>query len=588
MRSNVLLLLCIILCSTLLSLLQLHTTHIHVHAHALTQQQKYRQQQQQLPSVRTIVNEQGLTTSISDSIQDILTLVQIPDIHGTQSVPLLGDIEYDLTDFAIHQLQVSHIKIRFMEGGLVQMSSEDIRLKMDLNWKYRNVNLPIISGHGTCAVTLASPSKSQRPTMGATLPSNMTLTVQVTQIDEQGRPQFKTRGAAVHLNTLKLDIHGGISGEIVRVLIALFSGTVRRAVETNVAAVLTESIDYTLNAKIKEWDTSMDLDVLGFKFNAAYGLNQVETDAQEHSLIASLNVQFNPIGEPIGDLPFKPVPMPSIALVKPSTGNIHLSDYALNTLFYTLHRTGQLKFLVTPDMIPSTVPIKLDTVNMGRFFPQIAQHYANQNYPMQLVVSTTDTPLMFTSEQIPGTMVQVNLTIGFQVIRTDLSSSAQNNKNSKNMGRVSEEIEHAFTLLLDMRAVVSDVNMQALESGSVWNVTANVRDIQFDATTRDSNIGNIDLTAFKILFNGIVINGIARKYILDLQHGIPVDLNQYAPGLQITSPKMVPGSGFNSLGGEVSWHVPPGMFTPPSMVQWKRRLNHRTQLMTMMMDGARQ
>ena len=511
-------------------------------------------------ALRFILDERGVSSSISESMTDILKFAQTPNINGSYSAPLIGEIEYALTDFVFTKLEITPVKVQFLNERNVFASSDNVQLNMKLNWMYRELRLPHVTGHGTCTVVVDSNSY-------------IALGAQVVSLDEKGRPTFKANQVNVNLNRLKLDIHGGISGEIARVLTVLFSSRIKQACEDNMRDIMTESINYTLNERMKQWEPLKDLSFtwasLGFKLNLDSGFNDIQANSTLGNFIGSMRSVFYPVdSDEDVRFPFSPTTLPVEALVRPSTGNIIVSDFVLNSMLYSLHQSGQLKSSITPDMVPASSPIKLDTVSIGRFFPQIAQHY-KENLPMQLQVSTSTYPMIDT---LQGISTHLNLTIGFQVI----------NKSAKDKNMAT--IEDVFTLHLNLRAILSDINIDSLNSGAMLNVSGNVHDIQFDAYVTDSTIGTVDLNAFKILFNGIVLNGIAKKYIIDFQKGFMMDMNNYLPGIRIMNPKFVSGKGFNAIGGEISWHTPAGFFVPPSLTEWNNRIDKRRMMRVIARD----
>lgn len=61
--------------------------------------------------------------------------------------------------------------------------------------------------------------------------------------------------------------------------------------------------------------------------------------------------------------PFSPVPLPN-APVSTQGFQLHISDYTFDTLGYSLIANGFLSKNITPDQVPASSPIQLNTTSL--------------------------------------------------------------------------------------------------------------------------------------------------------------------------------------------------------------------------------
>jgi len=533
----------ILLLLSIVVLISLLTSTTHVEAKRMTGRVF---DQRERTALRFILDEQGVTSSISNSIPEVLKLVTIEDFHGTQQLPVVGKIDFWMSDFEFKQLSVGPIQVNFRERASrneTVITSQNMNVNLSLKWKYREQAFPHVNGHGDCTVIIDSGSQ-------------LSMGLQVLKLDAEGRPVFKANSVKINLGNMKVKISGGVSGEIAKILTTLFSSQIKRAAQSAIEDVIVESIDYTLNTNIQQLSTKKELTLMNkLKFEADYGMNSIEVNPNGY-LVGSMRGFFSPIGVEQMNYPFEPCDMPSQPLISGMTGDIYINDFVVNSLAYSLHQSGQLKGLITPDMVPASSPIKLDTTSLGKFIPQLAQKYPT-NQPIQLQISTPTYPYIVTS--MGRDLAVMNISMGVQVISTEPE----------------KQITTAFILHLNLEAQLHNLTVASLNSGSQLNVSGVVNNVQFDMNARNSTIGDVNLTSLKILFNGIVINGVARKYFHDFQEGIIVDLAKIVPGLTINKSTVITQRGFLGLGGIINWHIPAKLFFPRDMNEWKRRLAMR-------------
>jgi hypothetical protein len=342
------------------------------------------------------------------------------------------------------------------------------------------------------------------------------------------------------LNNLHVTVHGGISGEIANVLSSLFSQQIKSSAQNAIASAITEAIDSTLNEKIQEIPVTYNVNYGPLKLVFDYSLNNIIVNPRGF-VVTAFKARFQPENAQPVLYPFSPAPMPDVPQAQEVTGDLLLSDFIFNTASYAATASGQLKFVVTPDMVPPQSPIKLDTASIGKVIPAVAKYYPNP-LPVQMTVGVVTYPTAI--ETTDGLAVTANISCLIEVIDN------------------STTITTAFVLHLNLYTHISHVAAQALNNGATLNITGLVDSIVFDMYATDSTIGDVDLTTLKMLFNAMVINGYAKKYIQQLSTGYIVNLDDIVTGLRINHPVVRSSQGYVALGGAIAWHPPKTLLVP--------------------------
>ncbi|XP_048353905.1 lipopolysaccharide-binding protein-like [Sphaerodactylus townsendi] len=126
-------------------------------------------------------------------VNSMLKKDAIPDIHGSQDVPLLGDVQYSVTGIQIHQLQLDDSAISFSKGLGVNLTIQNGQVSLSGNWKLRTVFGP---DGGTVDITVQPLSLS---------------TLLVVGKEGRGRPLVRVSRCRANVEDLVVKFHGGNS-----------------------------------------------------------------------------------------------------------------------------------------------------------------------------------------------------------------------------------------------------------------------------------------------------------------------------------------------------------------------------------------
>ena len=115
---------------------------------------------------------------------------------------------------------------------------------------------------------------------------------------------------------------------------------------------------------------------------------------------------------------FMPYFVPSYDLLGKSS-QVYISDYVINTAFFTFFKTRDLEILISPDMLPKELPlIKLNTSWLNMIFKGISDVYGmDQNVLVNLIVS--ENPQLILKEKLISFILPTNVEIiveGFEGI----------------------------------------------------------------------------------------------------------------------------------------------------------------------------
>ena len=108
-------------------------------------------------------------------------------------------------------------------------------------------------------------------------------------------------------------------------------------------------------------------------------------------------------------LPFK---VPSYDLLGKSS-QVYVSDYVINTALFTFFKSKDLEILITPDMIPNNLPIKLNTSWLGIIFKDISNVFG-EDIPVNIRLIVSENPQMILKEKMISFILPTNIEVLIQ------------------------------------------------------------------------------------------------------------------------------------------------------------------------------
>ena len=113
-------------------------------------------------------------------------------------------------------------------------------------------------------------------------------------------------------------------------------------------------------------------------------------------------------------LPFK---VPSYDLLG-KTSQVYISEYVINTALFTFFKSRDLEIVITPEMLPQNLPIKLNTSWLGIIFKDISDVYG-EDIPVNIKLIVCENPQMILKEKMISFILQTNIEVivkGFEGI----------------------------------------------------------------------------------------------------------------------------------------------------------------------------
>jgi len=308
-----------------------------------------------------------------------------------------------------------------------------VHLPQLMNWRYETDVWPHVSDSGSADVTIDS--------------TTISISASITPTSD-GRATIAILSDSVSIGNLDIELHGGASW-LYQIFVDVFNSDLKSAVASAMQSALSDNVAQLVNSLLEtvpvvetiynNVEVDFGLVNLGFQAGAF-----VETDHTGEFYEVS-NPQEAPFDRPV--IPdFTPSQMILVAG----------SDFFLNSGGYAFYTAGVLQTLVTPDMVPSSSPLQLNTSSFCSIVPRLCKVAPNQN--MSLYLNATSTPVISINTsgiqgQFEGTILfNINFDNGTVSPAFTLSTSTSLNATAyfiqgSSVGGIVYYIESSLTLL---------------------------------------------------------------------------------------------------------------------------------------------
>jgi hypothetical protein len=453
----------------------------------------------------------GLNTLAKDLIPlFVKTMIelQVPDYNGVENIPILGNIDYTLSNMKFTKVEVGDIMLGTSPPNVVSVAVKNVNFGITLNWATQQENWPHTKAHGDATVSTSNTQASSE--------------IYVTLLN--GRPKFEVKTIGISLGNLKVDIGGGATGWILNLLETLFNSLIKKYVELQVQQQITISINERLNAIIQSTDFIVPLPDSKF----ALDLFLPEAVGFGTSLLqGGLRFEFLPAST-LERCPFTPVDLPNSPFSFQGFQG-YISDFVLNSAGFTAVKTGMLNLNVTPDMVPETSPVKLNTTSLKYMLPILYEKFPNQGVALS-IVSTQNPNVKFTPASI---LASHTVDILFKVINADQTETPAFILNAKFFGAMSS-----------LGVVPTGV--------SKLNITGVIADFDVNMQLEKSFVGDFNTANLNNLVRILLKNGYIANYNRTLQQGMPIVLPSEA-GLLVSNPEIVFHEGYIAVAANVDY-----------------------------------
>lgn len=351
----------------------------------------------------------------------------------------------------------------------------------------------------------------------------------VIAVDNIGnKPHLSIVSDNVDLGEMDIKIRGGTSGWVLDLLKNLFKNQIRDAANKAIRKALVDAIDVKFNELVAGMTFIFPLLDSGLAVDARIAGDIVVTDRGFLAVGSKAGVIDIASGQ---EPPYTPAKLPSELTIPGTEFNLFISEYPVLSAGFAALSAGLFEQTITPDMIPSSSPIQLDTTSLRFTLPDLHQKYPDRDIVLKTRVSSP--PLAKVTPS--GMSAAMNATISFFIVKND------------------QNLEQVFDINFGAVPFIDKFNVVSDKSGKVLNVTGHVTTFGVDGRLAKSYIGEIDVSKFinliKLLANSALLSHVNKL----IGPGYPIALPE---GLTVTDATIKLENGYVALAGNVDYFPP--------------------------------
>ncbi|XP_061901537.1 bactericidal permeability-increasing protein-like [Entelurus aequoreus] len=316
------------------------------------------------------------------SIQRKLQSITVPDMSGSQRVPVAGKVKYSLSNMQVVSVGLPSSAVALVPGTGVRLSIENAFISMKGNWRVKFRRILRDSGRFDLSVS------------GLTVSTSIAVTS-----DETGRPRVSSAGCTANVGSVNVKFHGGASWlyNLFRKFISkALSKTLEKQICPRVADALSD-----VNPQLKTLNVLAKVDKYA----------EIEYSMVSAPTVLNSYLGLNLKGEFYNREKHQEPPFSAPAFSLPTQKNhmlyIAVSAFTANSAAFVYNTAGVLSLYITDDMVPKSSPIRLNTRTFGVFIPQIAKEFPG--LMMKLLVKTVKNPVI--TMEANKTTVQATSTV---------------------------------------------------------------------------------------------------------------------------------------------------------------------------------
>ena len=162
----------------------------------------------------------------------------MPDVSGDPKVPVIGVIEFQLTDVTLQSFTIGACNATFAAPEGVGLTITDLALELTLNWHYKKKGFPWLPfGKGSADISISQ--------------SSLDLMLTLSESPD-GHLQLASSNADVQIGQLKVRVHGSIFSWLYDLLFALFKSSIKKDIDSSIDKVLQTDLVASVNAALKK------------------------------------------------------------------------------------------------------------------------------------------------------------------------------------------------------------------------------------------------------------------------------------------------------------------------------------------------
>ncbi|XP_078247869.1 bactericidal permeability-increasing protein [Pogona vitticeps] len=327
---------------------------------------------------------------------------QIQDISGSYNVPLLGAVSYTMSGIRVAQFEVTHSTAAFLEGTGLNLTIHNAQVSLSSRWSLsswlassndsNHFNCSFDSFFGSFSLipvgfnatsSSLSPSRSEDGTVDISLNRLFLSSLLGLGKDARGRPRVSYAGCHSALGDVELKFHGGKSW-LYNLLAAALKGILQTEVNKQLCPEVKKGIG-ELDHLLSSLNVSAQIDsFVGLDYSLvnepSVGVDQCTVDLKGEFF----QVRGRP--GPLLPAPFHLPHQPDSMVL------LGISEFFANSAAFAYFTSGALRVNYTGQMIPKTVPFRLNTKNLGVFIPELNKEFPDME--MEIHIAARKPPVL--------------------------------------------------------------------------------------------------------------------------------------------------------------------------------------------------
>jgi len=459
------------------------------------------------PGMQIALTNAGLNYAREIGVPILLTALKsaaIPDFTENVETPV-GHIKFTLSGIHIESDTVASSTIDSSPTGL-SLALTGVGIAINGHWHYREDSWPHVSDSGSLDANTHGASISATITFGAT---------------KTGQPSLHVASCTSNVGDLSVEFHGGASW-----LYNLFKGpiadAIKKALQPQLCSLATAEINTVANQALAKLPLNISL---GDGVDFDLGLLAAPKDTASYLTTQHKGEFFymkNSTNAPFA------TPAISVPATLPRMMYIWITTFLADSAGYAYQLAGVLDFTITNSMIPSTIPIQLNTSCFATVAPGLAK--AHPNAGMVLQFNALPAPVNTTTNS-SGLNVSLQFGAQFLVILPNGTKTP------------------AFQLhTTTVAAGIVDCAQNVSTKG--WSVRFALREVSLELKLQASQYGPVDAASLQELVD-FVVQGIVLPQLNKAgAKGIPIPI---VDGVQFVKPEIVFGPDWVRVDTDVSY-----------------------------------
>lgn len=330
--------------------------------------------------------------AISHFTKEFSTM-SLPKIEEQVDSPA-GKIDFIFSDLKFQSLDVQSAVFSIATSNTVLLKISHACGSLIGDWSYK-----VIGGSGSSAGTADLFVDSDVSiTFGAKMDHTQTSGVQLVITD-----------CTLSFHTLNGTVHGGPSWLQDWVMTTL-KDKIEQTLESSITSKLQTSVLPKLQNKLDEY-VLLPIDFHDVELSLV--IETFEFDAKNDFLLLGVRGEF--FEKTVKRFPGTPVPLPtSFTPSSLEMINAAFTQFSVNSLFWTLSQLDVLKYVILPEMIPSSFPFQLNTTSFRYIIPNLYNVYPDDKMQITITSNPSNPPLSsFTTDS--GIITKGDIYLVFQV-----------------------------------------------------------------------------------------------------------------------------------------------------------------------------